>query len=1190
MLLATLLTCVILLANIHLDRLLASFPQISTEAVKTVEGFSSRGILEASLEPELLGRGGQRDFACVDGNSTELVIGTDDNCQAELKNLATRYKGKLTSIVSIGGETAAVVCDVPSETVPRFVAEARSEGLSRYVEPRMQFHANFVPDDPYQDLQWSLENMEAYSAWNVTTGDPQVLVAVVDTGVDYNHPDLARNYVALGYDWVNDDADPMDDNGHGTHCAGIVAAGLDNGIGTAGVAQIRFFAEKGLDQYGSGWDDDLANAISHAVSQGAKIISCSWGGYESSELIHDAIKYAHEAGVLVIASAGNDAWDRENFPAAYEEVVAVTATDRSDIPTGFTNYGDWVELSAPGDLIFSTVRNSAYSYMSGTSMSTPCVAGVAALVWSQFPGLTRDQVVEQLFTTSDDLGNPGFDVYYGYGRVNARKAVEQTPLRTDVLIRGWQKNCTIAYCKPGEQIIINATVFNFGTNSQSNVTSQISINGTIVDSKRTDFLLSGTSETVHFLWTPHLEATYNVTVYVVPVPDENITHNNALTIDIIVRVPRIIEIRNTRRIQDAIDSAYPGDTLEVGAGTYHEHLTINKSLNLVGGRSGTTIIDGNGNGTVVHVLADNVNVTGFNIRNGGSGICLDCCDRNVVASNTISKNLEGLVLLYSGNNKITNNSMTDNKRNFCVEGDFDKYVQYQLAQDMDPSNMVDGKPVYYWVDQHDRQVPSDAGYVAIIDSTNITIKGLNLSRNGQGVLVAYTDGLVVENISASQDKHGILIAQSSIGTILGNVVINDDCGIELRGSLNITITLNAILNNTDGLSLRDSSGNIVHDNTIAANCNDGIRLEYSAANEIRSNTVTDNSGGISLTWSGSCILRDNNMTGNVQNLGIDGSCLQDFILDIDTSNMVEGKPVYCMINRRDLVVDSSAFPSAGYLGIVNCTGVTVRDLNLTSNSQGILLAYTRNSTIEKVTVSNNWRGICLYGCDGNTIRENVVANNSQDGIALLFSTNNNITRNTVVSNEGSGIWLISSSNNWVRTNTFSESKWGSGIVLEDSSRHNWFIENTVGRNLIAVLLGFDEPHGNRMYHNNFVDDTNQVLDWTGFWIEMNTWDDGGGRGNYWSGYKGEDTDGDGIGDTSLPYLGIDEYPLMTKYWNEADVNHDGKVDILDIVTVAKAFGTKMGDPNWNKKGDLDNNGIVNILDVFLVASEYGSTA
>jgi parallel beta-helix repeat protein len=533
--------------------------------------------------------------------------------------------------------------------------------------------------------------------------------------------------------------------------------------------------------------------------------------------------------------------------------------------------------------------------------------------------------------------------------------------------------------------------------------------------------------------------------------------------------------------------------------------------------------------------------------------------------------------------------MTDNEHNFCVEGDLDKYLQSQFAQDMDTSNKVDGKPVYYWIDQHDRQVPNDAGYVAVTGSTNITIRDLDLSKNGQGVLVAYTDGLVVENISTMNEEQGIAIAQSSNCMVLRNAVTNSDFGIEIRGSLNVTIIGNTILNNTDGLYLRDSDSNIIHGNAIASN-DDAIRLEYSPANEISDNTVTNNFIGISLAWSGSCTLRDNNVTRNVQNFGVDGNCLQDFLLDMDASNVIEGKPVCYMINRHELAINPSTFPLPGYLAVVNCTSVIVRDLNLTNNSQGILLAYTNNSMIERVIASDNGEGICLYGCDGNTISGNVVTDNAQDGVALFFSTNNNITLNTATSDGMSGIWLSGSSKNLVRNNTFSQNNYGGGITLEDSSRNNSIIENTVGRNLIAISMGINEPHDNRIYHNNFVDNTNQVFDLTRFWKERNTWDDGQGQGNYWSDYNGTDTDGDGIGDTSLPYLGIDAYPLMTKYWNKADVNHDGRVDVLDIFMVANSFGTKIGDPSWDPRGDLDGSGTVNVIDVFLVASEYGETA
>lgn len=329
------------------------------------------------------------------------------------------------------------------------------------------------------------------------------------------------------------------------------------------------------------------------------------------------------------------------------------------------------------------------------------------------------------------------------------------------------------YCKPEAQVIVNSAIFNFGTKDQSQVTSRLVINGSIVDSKQIDFLESGRSETVHFYWTPHVEGIYNVTSYVLPVAGENITENNALSINVRVRIPKVIEVERNNRIQDAIDVAYPGDTVRVAAGTYYEHVTIEKSLILIGGKGGSTVIDGNGAGIVMHILADNVNVSGFTIQNGDCDICLNHCDRNTITSNKILNNLEGLILFHSGNNIIKNNSMVDNEYNFEIIGDFSKYLPSHFIQDMDASNTVDGKPVYYWVNQHNKQVPVDAGYVAVVGSTNITVKNLNLTKNSQGVLLAYTDGSVVENINASQNRQGILLAGSSNNTIRANTVLNN---------------------------------------------------------------------------------------------------------------------------------------------------------------------------------------------------------------------------------------------------------------------------------------------------------------------------------------------------------------------------------------------------------------------------------
>jgi thermitase len=213
-----------------------------------------------------------RDCASGDEDSVELVIGISNaqpNGYAELEKLTTRNGGELVNTVSMGGEIEAAVADVPLAAVSKFVDEVQVAALSTYVEPNLKFQATFAPDDPFWSWQWGPAKIAADYAWNTTRGDPSVLVAVIDTGIDWDHPDLDANYVALGYDWVNNDADPMDDHGHGTHCAGIVAAELSNGIGIAGLAQVRIMAEKGIAWTGGGTEDDLANAIAHAADQGA---------------------------------------------------------------------------------------------------------------------------------------------------------------------------------------------------------------------------------------------------------------------------------------------------------------------------------------------------------------------------------------------------------------------------------------------------------------------------------------------------------------------------------------------------------------------------------------------------------------------------------------------------------------------------------------------------------------------------------------------------------------------------------------------------------------------------------------------------------------------------------------------------------------------------------------------------------
>jgi len=318
---------------------------------------------------------------------------------------------------------AVVEVDIGEEQA--FIDSISNSPFVKYAELNVIVHAFYTPNDPRWDAQWGPQRIHCGEAWDRQQGSSSVKIAIVDTGIDYNHEDLADNYVSGGYDWVNDDNDPMDDRGHGTHCAGIAAAVMDNNKGIAGVAQVSIMAEKVLSSGGSGSSSDVADGIIHAADNGADIISMSLGSSSPSSVIENACDYAYNnKGVVIVAASGNDYSDEVSYPAAYETVIAVGAIDQYDQKCDFSNYGEDLELAAPGYRIISSVLDNNYDFYSGTSMACPHVAGVAALTKSQHPSWTNIQIREELQNTAEDLGDPGKDIYYGYGLVDARLSGE----------------------------------------------------------------------------------------------------------------------------------------------------------------------------------------------------------------------------------------------------------------------------------------------------------------------------------------------------------------------------------------------------------------------------------------------------------------------------------------------------------------------------------------------------------------------------------------------------------------------------------------------------------------------------------------------------------------------------------------------------------------------------------------------
>ncbi len=334
--------------------------------------------------------------------------------------------------------------------------EIKNDSRVKFIEVNQSFKACLTPNDPYFALQWSLNKIGLPEAWEAEKGTSNsVTVAVLDTGVYAAHPDLAGKVVA-GYDFVNLDTDPSDDDGHGTAVASIVAAVTNNAKGIAGISWgAKIMPIKVLN--GSGYSSGYAvsKGIIYAADGGAKVINMSFGGSDYSTTIDVAISYAKTKGCLLAAAAGNlfnGALPGISYPAAYDGVLAVSATNESDLIASWSNYGDFVDLAAPGNNIlaayppvFAFNPSDPYVYVYGTSAAAPHVSGLAALLWSKYPYLTATQVEDALIRWADDLGASGFDVEYGWGRVNGanlfkvERVYGNTRYGTSVALskRGW---------------------------------------------------------------------------------------------------------------------------------------------------------------------------------------------------------------------------------------------------------------------------------------------------------------------------------------------------------------------------------------------------------------------------------------------------------------------------------------------------------------------------------------------------------------------------------------------------------------------------------------------------------------------------------------------------------------------------------------------------------------------------------
>lgn len=380
----------------------------------------------------------------------------------------------------------------PREAARRLSAEPEVE----YAEPDFVVRAlEWVPNDTYFNRQWGLRNtgqeggtpgvdIGASDAWDVTRGDPSVVVGIIDSGVDYTHPDLSANMwrnprevagngldddgngVAddvHGFDAISGGGDPMDDHSHGTHVAGIVAATANNGAGTAGVApDVRIMALRFMDATGEGYTSDAIRCIDYAIRMGVRVTNNSWGGNGSSRSLLDAMNRARASGMLFVVAAGNESVDNDatpSYPASYslDNMLVVGSSTRTDAISSFSNWGATsVHLFAPGSVIAGPILDHGYGYKSGTSMAAPHVAGAVALLMSQSPGATYGHIRDRILRNTDAVGAFAGRSQTG-GRLNVLRALNAATAPEGPSVAALDPASAAA----GTQVTVRGTGFGF---------------------------------------------------------------------------------------------------------------------------------------------------------------------------------------------------------------------------------------------------------------------------------------------------------------------------------------------------------------------------------------------------------------------------------------------------------------------------------------------------------------------------------------------------------------------------------------------------------------------------------------------------------------------------------------------------------------------------------------------------------
>ncbi|MFP4143367.1 MAG: S8 family serine peptidase [Thermoplasmata archaeon] len=890
------------------------------------------------------------------------------------ENMLKKKSSKLTEVMegrtskvfpSVGASEIEIEEDVDVERLAELISTSPEV---EYAEPDYRYDLMNIPNDPGYDSLWGMESIDSPGAWNISTGSEDVVLAVMDTGIDYTHPDLQDNMWTSvegyhGYNAMNGSNHPMDEYGHGTHVAGTVGAVGDNREGVAGVnwnvsiMGVKIGGASGIKT------SDIIDGLEYVLQkkrEGENIVatSNSWGGSGESRLLKEAIAEHRDEGILFTAAAGNDGVDNDlspTYPANYDltNIISVGATDQNDDFTDFSSYGSRsVHVAAPGLDINSTMPGGEYREMSGTSMATPHVSGLIALLASENPGYTPNQLKNAVISSTDERDALKDDLLAD-GRINANKTLQAEPDPASINLRAHRP---LKRVMRGRKTTIMVSLDD-GVDPipTADVTAEISSTGKTIDLKDDGSGPDQVAADGYYTAEWYTRVPGNVTLNITAsIGGEKTSEEISVNV---VGNPGINLFNSSE--EDVLNNEVSDH--DFGISLSRSSKVVIQSNNLTGNSIGYDLYQSNDND-----LSRNT------AWNNSMGIYSEESNENDIFDNDILKNTNGIIFLKSTNHTVIDNDLDGNREGMIMQGGEQHAV--------DGNNFTD----------------IEVGFI-IYESDHNTLSNNEITGDGEssGVLLYGSSSNDLTDNTLFEHEIGVVTLLSNDNSISENQFIYNRMAISL-GLLSFfpgpshenEISNNVVKYGELGIVVFSSDNNAVIGNEVRDNKAWSIISIGSTKNHIENNFAEN----ISIIESSTHTMIDNTLEEGVVVIGPEMEHWNTH--RIDTSNMVNGDPVYYLKNATDQTVPSDA----GQIILANSTKMTIENQEISSVIPAVLLGFSDDNTISDNKFKDNDIGMFLWNSNNSVISGTTVEDNRY-GIEIQNSTGNLIYRNKFINNQ-----------------------------------------------------------------------------------------------------------------------------------------------------------------------------------------------